>query len=146
DELLATMKARRQHIALVVDEYGGTAGLVSLSDVLERLVGDVRDQFEPGEIDAEDLGNGVTRVSGLLSIGEVNERFGTHIEDEYYNSLGGFVFGQLGRKPEVGDEVRANGHRFRVAALDGLRIDRIEIVSAGNDFAEREEPAESFSV
>ena len=88
-------------------------------------------------IDAEDLGNGVTRVSGMLSIGEVNERFGTHIEDDYYNSLGGFVFGRLGRKPEIGDEVRANGHLFRVVELDGLRIDRVEILDS---------PAESGSV
>lgn len=127
DELLAIMKTRRSHLAIVVDEYGGTAGLVSLSDVMEKIVGDVQDQFEPAELDAEDLGNGITRVSGLLSIAEVNERFGTHIEDDYYNSLGGFVFGQLGRKPELGDEVRANGHVFRVAELDGLRIDRVEI-------------------
>ncbi len=143
DELLTTMKTRRQHIAIVVDEYGGTAGLVSLSDVLERIVGDVGDQFEADEVDAEDLGNGVTRVNGLMPIGEVNERFGTDIEDEFYNSLGGFVFGQLGRKPAVGDEVQANGHLFRVAGLDGLRINRVEIVevSAEAEVAPEEEIA-----
>lgn len=130
DELLTIMKTRRSHTAIVVDEYGGTAGLVSLADVLERIIGDVHDQFQPRVTEAEELGDGVTRVSGLLSIGEVNERFGTNIADEFYNSLGGFVFGQLGRKPEIGDEIRANGHIFRVAQLDGLRIDRVEILEA----------------
>jgi CBS domain containing-hemolysin-like protein len=146
DELLAVMKARRSHLAIVVDEYGGTAGLVTLEDVLERIVGDVDDRFgEQRQVDAEDLGNGVTRVSGLLSIGEVNERFGTHIADDYYNSVGGFVFGQLGRKPEIGDEVRANGHRFRVAGLDGLRIDRVEILPAPSG-DEGESPGEEAPV
>ncbi|CAN5539457.1 hemolysin family protein [soil metagenome] len=129
DELLATMKLKRSHMAIVVDEYGGTAGLVTLEDVLERIVGDVHDQ-DDGPAEVEHLGGGIVRVSGLLSIVEVNEQFGTSIEDEYYNSLGGFVFGQLGRKPELGDEVRANGHLFRVAELDGVRIDRIEIFKA----------------
>lgn len=128
DELLATMKAKRSHIAIVVDEYGGTAGLVTLEDVLERIVGEVQDRADPVSADAEELENGVVRVSGLLPIGDINDRFGTHIDDDYYNSLGGFVFGQLGRKPEIGDEVRANGHSFRVVELDGLRIARIEIV------------------
>jgi CBS domain containing-hemolysin-like protein len=129
--LLKEMQKERVHIAMVVDEYGGTAGLVTLEDVLERIVGDVDDRFgEQRQLDAEDLGNGVTRVSGLLPIGEVNERFGTHIADDYYNSVGGFVFGQLGRKPEIGDEARANGHIFRVVELDGLRIDRVEILPA----------------
>lgn len=133
DELLAIMKKRRSHMAIVVDEYGGTAGLVTLEDVLERIVGDVDDQFDNGPAEVEHLGNGVVKVSGLLSIAEVNDKFGTSIEDEYYNSLGGFVFGQLGRKPEIGDEVRANGHRFRVSELDGVRIDRIEILDAPDE-------------
>lgn len=141
DELLATMKLKRSHMAIVVDEYGGTAGLVTLEDVLERIVGDVHDRFDNGPAEVEHLGNGVVKVSGLMSIGDVNDRFGTSIEDEYYNSLGGFVFGQLGRKPEIGDEVRANGHVFRVSALDGVRIDRVEIV----DSPETDQPSSEQS-
>jgi CBS domain containing-hemolysin-like protein len=127
DELLTTMKARRTHMAIVVDEYGGTAGLVTLENVLERIVGDVQDEFEEAEVEVEVLDAGRLRLSGLLLISEVNERFGTRIEDPYYNTIGGFVFGQLGRKPELGDTVRANGHLFTVAALDGLRIERVEV-------------------
>lgn len=133
DELLTMMKGRRTHMAIVVDEYGGTAGLVTLEDVMERIVGDVQDEFEEVEVEVEALANGGVRVNGLLSIGEVNDRFGTEIEDPYYNTIGGFVFGKLGRRPEVGDEVRANGHIFRVAALDGLRIERVDIVQAGHE-------------
>jgi CBS domain containing-hemolysin-like protein len=143
DELLATMKSKRSHMAIVVDEYGGTAGLVTLEDVLERIVGDVDDQVDKGPAEVEHLENGVVKVSGLLSIGDVNERFGTSIEDEYYNSVGGFVFGQLGRKPEIGDEVRANGHLFRVSELDGLRIDRIEILDAPDEELDDAEHAEA---
>jgi CBS domain containing-hemolysin-like protein len=144
DELLATMKTRKSRMAIVVDEYGGTAGLVTLEDVLERIVGNLQDRQEAGPADAEELGNGVVRLSGLLSIADVNDRFGTHIDENYYNSIGGFVFGQIGRRPEVGDEVRANGHRFRVAALDGLRIDRVEIETVSSDAA-HESDAETMS-
>ena len=122
------MKDRRTHMAVVVDEYGGTAGMVTLDDVLEHIVGDVGDQFDSKELDAEHFEDGSVRVSGLLGIDEVNARFGTHIEDGYYNSIGGYLFGQLGRRAEVGDLVAANGHHFVVAGLDGLRIDRVDIL------------------
>jgi putative hemolysin len=127
DELLATMRAKRSHAVLVVDEYGGTAGIVTLEDVLERIIGDVEDGPSNGGPEVEKLENGLVRVSGLMSIPDVNDQFGTKIDDPFYNSIGGFVFGQLGRRPEIGDEVRRNGHLFRVAALDGLRIDRVDI-------------------
>jgi CBS domain containing-hemolysin-like protein len=121
------MRVRQSHTVIVVDEFGGMAGLVTLEDVLERIVGDVDDgQSEHGP-DIEQLGNGVVRVSGLMSIQDVNDQFGTHIDDPFYNSIGGFVFGQIGRRPAVGDEIAVNGHIFRIAELDGLRIDRIDL-------------------
>jgi CBS domain containing-hemolysin-like protein len=127
DELLSTMRVRQSHTVIVVDEFGGMAGLVTLEDVLERIVGDVDDgQSEHGP-DVEQLANGVVRVSGLMSIQDVNDQFGTHIDDPFYNSIGGFVFGQIGRRPAVGDEIAVNGHIFRIAELDGLRIDRIDL-------------------
>ncbi len=130
DELLATMRAKQSHAVIVVDEYGGTAGMVTLEDVLERIVGDVDDRTSENGPDVEELENGVVRLSGLMSIHDVNEQFGTHIEDPFYNSLGGFVFGQIGRRPAVGDEVAVNGHVLRIAELDGLRIDRIDLETA----------------
>jgi CBS domain containing-hemolysin-like protein len=127
DELLSTMRARQTHTVIVVDEFGGMAGLVTLEDVMERIVGDVDDGQSENGPDVEQLANGVVRVSGLMSIQDVNDQFGTHIEDSFYNSIGGFVFGQIGRRPAVGDEIAVNGHVFRIAELDGLRIDRIDL-------------------
>jgi CBS domain containing-hemolysin-like protein len=127
DELLSTMRARQTHTVIVVDEFGGMAGLVTLEDVMERIVGDVDDGQSENGPDVEQLANGVVRVSGLMSIQQVNDQFGTDIDDPFYNSIGGFVFGQIGRRPAVGDEVAINGHVFRIAELDGLRIDRIDL-------------------
>jgi putative hemolysin len=147
DELLAMMKRRRTHVAIVLDEYGGTAGMVTLEDVLERIVGDVRDEFEGGAEEVEISANGEVHLSGLLSIDEVNERFDLEIEDPFYNTIGGYVFGQLGRRPEIGDEVRADGHVFRVEAMDGLRIDRLQLISAAeNALEETRDEADSVAV
>ncbi len=133
DELLSTMRDRQSHTVIVVDEFGGTAGLVTLEDVLERIVGDVDDGRSENGPDVEALADGVVRLSGLMSIQDVNDQFGTHIEDPFYNSLGGFVFGQIGRRPAVGDVVTVDGHTFRIAELDGLRIDRVDLEPAGAD-------------
>lgn len=130
DELLSTMRDRQSHTVIVVDEFGGTAGLVTLEDVLERIVGDVDDGQSDTGPDVEQLGNGIVRLSGLMSIQDVNDQFGTNIDDPFYNSLGGFVFGQIGRRPLVGDEVTVDGRIFRIAQLDGLRIDRIDLEPA----------------
>lgn len=139
DDLLSTMRARQSHTVIIVDEFGGTAGMVTLEDVLERIVGDVDDGQSESGPDVEQLANGVVRVSGLMSIQDVNDQFGTQIEDPFYNSIGGFVFGQIGRRPAVGDEIAVNGHTFRVAELDGLRIDRVDLEPAA---ASPAEPAE----
>lgn len=127
DDLLAEMKRRRTHVAIVVDEYGGTAGMVTLEDMLERIVGEVRDEFELEPEEIRSLANGEAEISGLLAIDEFNERFATGIEDPIYNTIGGYVFGQLGRRPELGDEIQIDGHVLRVDALDGLRIDRLHV-------------------
>lgn len=138
DDLLTRMKQERTQIAIVVDEYGGTAGMVTLEDVLERIIGDVQDEFETDGDDVVVLESGCARISGLLSLEDVNERFGLHFEDAHYNTIGGFVFGQLGRRPELGDVVTIDGVELTVVELDGLRIDRIEISSLPVDEAEQE--------
>jgi CBS domain containing-hemolysin-like protein len=131
DDLLAAMKRQRTHVAIVVDEYGGTAGMVTLEDILERIVGEVRDEFESGAEDIQPLANGEARISGLLSIDDVNAHFGLDIDDPIFNTIGGYVFGQLGRRPEIGDEVECQGLVLRVEALDGLRIDRLHLQPTG---------------
>ena len=127
DDLLSRMKVERSQIAIVVDEYGGTAGMVTLEDVLERIIGEVQDEFEKGSADVEQLETGESRVSGLLSLEDVRERFELVLDDPFYNTIGGYIFGQLGRRPDIGDEVNVDGTVLRVAALDGLRIDRVDI-------------------
>lgn len=136
DDLLTQMKRKRTHIAIVVDEYGGTAGMTTLEDVLERIVGDVHDEFNMQSDEIELLANGDVRISGLLGIDEVNERFDLKLDEPFYNTVGGFVFGQLGRRPEIGDEVEADGHILRVDALDGLRIDRLILRRGQMDLSE----------
>src|SRR5215217_2617439 len=133
DDLLTHMKRKRTHIAIVVDEYGGTAGMVTLEDVLERIVGDVQDEFENQGDDVQHLDNGRVRISGLLSLDEFTERIGLPIEDPFYNTIGGFVFGKLGRRPELGDEIEVDGYILRVDALDGLRIDRILVIKRADE-------------
>ncbi len=128
DDLLQRMKRERTQIAIVVDEYGGTAGMVTLEDVLERIIGDVQDEFETADDDVEvDEANGTSTISGLLSLVDFNERFDLELEDPYYNTIGGYVFGQLGRRPEVGDEVTTDDLTLTVSKLDGLRIDRLVV-------------------
>jgi putative hemolysin len=139
DELLAMMKRQRTHVAIVLDEYGGTAGMVTLEDVLERIIGDVRDEFEVGVDEIEISPTGETRLSGLVSIDDVNQRFNLDIEDPIYNTIGGYVFGQLGRRPEIGDEVSIDSHIFRIEAMDGLRIDRIQLIPTVTDVPQEAE-------
>jgi magnesium and cobalt exporter, CNNM family len=135
DDLLQRMKRERTQVAIVVDEYGGTAGMVTLEDVLERIIGDVQDEFETDSEDvAVDVEALTSTVSGLLSLSDINELFDLELEDPYYNSIGGYVFGQLGRRPEVNDEIAADGITLTVAKLDGLRIDRIRINRLPSDY------------
>ncbi len=128
DELLADMKARRMHMAIVIDEFGGTAGLITLEDILEVIVGEVQDEFERPETDIDVAPDGTARVNGLVLISEFNRRLDTSIDDPNFDTIGGFVFGRIGRKPELGDEVVSDGLRFRVEALDGLRIARLTVM------------------
>jgi putative hemolysin len=128
NHLLAEMKRRRIHIAVVIDEYGGTSGIVTLEDLVEEIVGEVRDEFEVGEEhpDIEVTPDG-TVVNGLTSIDDLNERLGLKIHSDA-DTVGGYVFERLGRKPELGDEVSVDGHSVRVEELDGLRIAQVRIL------------------
>lgn len=127
DDLMREMQQRRNHMAIVIDEYGGTAGLVTLEDLLERLVGDVQDEFQAEEPDVERLPEGGAMINGLVSVDEFNEAFDVQIEDPDYNTIGGVVFGKLGRKPEVGDTVEVDSMTLCVEAMDGLRIAKLRM-------------------
>lgn len=128
-DLLAHFRRARQHIAILVDEYGGTAGLVTLEDLLEEIVGDVGDLFEQAPPQVQHLPDGSVLVDGLLTIDEVNEALGLHLHDPYYETIGGLVMGRLDRVPAVGDEVTLEeGVRLRVEEMDGLRVARVRVI------------------
>jgi CBS domain containing-hemolysin-like protein len=124
--VLRHFRSRRQHLAIVLDEYGGTAGIATLSDLLEEIIGEVSDEFDAGPA-IEPLQDGTALVDGLTSIDEVNEFFNLKLSEPYYDSIAGYVLGRLGRVPQVGDSIAVGGIRLRVEALDGRRIARISL-------------------
>ena len=127
DELLAEFRSTSNHMAIVVDEYGSVAGLVTLEDLLEEIVGEIGDEFDRPETGILRIGKGRVRIGGSFPIDEFNERFGTDLSGDDYHSVGGFVFGELGRAPQVGDSVAAHGARFEVSAVDGPRIIEVDV-------------------
>lgn len=131
DRLMAELRRQRAHTAIVVDEFGGTGGLVTLEDLLEEIVGDVADEFDPGREAIEELADGSYALDGLLGFDTVDERFELGVEEPYYDTIGGYVFGQLQRAPKVGDTLPLpNERRLRVAEVDGLRVARILLLPA----------------
>jgi len=125
EDLLRQMREQRIKMVIVLDEFGGTAGLVTLEDLVEEIVGEIHDEHEQEPLPFEEDMKGEVRVRGEVPLREVNERFGLNLPEEVYDTIGGFVFGQIGRIPTLGDEVSAAHGRFRVAAMDGRRITRV---------------------
>jgi CBS domain containing-hemolysin-like protein len=125
--LLNLFRSRRQHIAIVLDEYGGTAGVVTLEDLLEEIVGEVSDPFDD-EPEIQSLADGSSLVDGLALIEEVNEHFGLELDDPDYDTIAGFMLGRLGRLAKVGDTIRIDGTSLRVEAMDGKRIARVSLI------------------
>jgi CBS domain containing-hemolysin-like protein len=125
--LLNLFRTHQRHIAIVLDEYGGTAGLVTLADLLEEIVGEVGDPFDH-EPEVLPLPDGSSLVDGLMPIDDLNERFNLNLYDPYYDTIAGFVLGHLGRLAKVGDTITVEGVQLRVEAMDGLRIARVSLV------------------
>lgn len=124
-DLLATLRREKTHMAIVLTEFGDVAGLVTMEDILEELVGEIQDEFDEPERRFEKAASGETMVQGWVPVGEVNEQFGLQLPEEEYNSIGGYVFGRLGRAPKVGDVVSDTGADFKVQAVDGFRVTRV---------------------
>lgn len=137
--LLQTFRARRQHVAIVLDEYSGTAGLVTLDDLVGEIVGDVADPFDKSAPEIQRLPNGAFLVDGLTQIDDVNHRLGLNLHDDYYGTIAGFVLGSLGRMARVGDTVEADGVRLKVEALDGLRIARLSVYPVQGEGAKNDQ-------
>jgi putative hemolysin len=125
--LLADFRRTNFHMAVVVDEYGTMAGIVTLEDLVEEIVGEIEDEFDLPDESVEHVDDKTVRVDGTFPIDDFNERFGLELPIEDYHTVAGFVFGLLGRAAEAGDEVEYNGVRFRVLEIEGSRIEKIEV-------------------
>jgi CBS domain containing-hemolysin-like protein len=125
EEVLADFKRLKEHMAVVLDEYGGTAGIVTMEDLLEEIVGEILDEYdEPEVLEAGEPGADVI-IPGYMNIHELNERFGLDVPDDEYTTIGGYVFGALGRLPVVGDRITASHAIFTVKAMNGRRVDTL---------------------
>jgi CBS domain containing-hemolysin-like protein len=128
DELLRDMQAQRTHVAIVVDEYGGTAGLVTIEDLLEEIVGEITDEYDEEPIPVEHLSGGAVRVSSRLDIDELDELFGVKIDDEDVETVGGLMAKHLGRVPIPGAETVCKGLHFQAESLAGRRNKVVSVV------------------
>jgi CBS domain containing-hemolysin-like protein len=125
--LLAEFRRTNQHMAIVVDEYGEMEGIVTLEDLLEEIVGDIEDEFDLPDESVEQVDDDTIRIDGTFPIDDFNERFHTELPVEDYHTMAGFVFGLLGRAPEVGDDISHDGMRFDVLEVEGSRINKIAV-------------------
>ncbi|HET6348254.1 MAG TPA: hemolysin family protein, partial [Candidatus Krumholzibacteria bacterium] len=124
-ELLSEFKVRRQHLAIVVDEYGGTAGIVTLEDVIEELVGDIRDEFDSEEELVRRLDRDSALVSARVHVEELNEMLGLSLPDEVADTLSGLLYHFIGRVPRVGDKWSHGPLTFEIQAVERQRIVRV---------------------
>ena len=127
DELLADFRRTKTHMAIVVDEYGSTSGIVTLEDLLEEIVGEINDEFDLPDREVVRLAPDRVRLEASYGIEDFNERFDGRLPDEDYTSVGGFLFGELGRPARPGDVVTHNGFRFTVREVDGARIRVVDV-------------------
>ena len=125
DNVLAEMRRRGVREALVIDEYGGTAGLVTFESLMERIVGNLGSGFGSAKALINVLEDGSAEIDGLVLVADVNGQFQLHIDEATYTTVGGYVLGRLGRRPRVGDTIDVDGRRMRVDTLDGLRVAKV---------------------
>ena len=121
-DLLAEFRRSNQHVAIVQDEYAGTEGIVTIEDLLEEIVGDIRDEYDVDEPEVQVLSPTESLVDGRMSIDDVNDRLGIDLPHEEYETIGGLVFGLLGHEPRPGERVRHDGLEFLVEQVEGRRI------------------------
>jgi CBS domain containing-hemolysin-like protein len=141
--MLTEFRRTNQHMAIVVDEYGSMDGIVTLEDLLEEIVGEIEDEFDLPDESVERIDDDTIRIDGTFPIDDFNEQFGTQIPIEDYHSMGGFVFGLLGRGAEPGDSVDYDGMRFDVLEVEGQRIHRLAVTFAERREVPREVAAEN---
>ncbi|MDA8192601.1 MAG: hemolysin family protein [Thermaerobacter sp.] len=127
DDLLADFRRRRTHIAVVLDEYGGTAGIVTIEDLLEEIVGEIQDEYDMEDQPLREVEQGRLDVAGLLALDEINDWIDTELPHEDFDTVGGLVLHLLGRVPVEGDVVTLDGVEFTVSKMNGRRVSRVTI-------------------
>jgi CBS domain containing-hemolysin-like protein len=127
EQILREFQKRKLQMAIVIDEWGSVEGLITIEDVLEEIVGEIQDEFDEGEAAIEEIGDGVYAVDGRIPITEVNEYFELDLPHEDFDTIGGYVLGSLGRPPEPGDTVEADGVTLHVKSVDGPRVSMLTL-------------------
>ena len=127
DDLLLEMRQKRVHMVIVIDEYGSVSGLVTIEDLVEEIVGDIKDEYDPEETLYEQVNEHEYIFSAKLSIDEFNDLMGTKLENEDYDTLGGFLYAQLDKIPVAGDTITFEHHRFSILSTRGRRIVRVRV-------------------
>ena len=141
DAILDDFQRSEIQMAVVIDEWGSFEGLVTIEDILEEIVGEIRDEFDEEEPLLRKLSNGVYSVDGRIPIGVVNEALDSEFESEDFDTIGGLVLGQLGRAPEIGDEIHLDGHLLRVDEVDGSRVSQLLVQEVDEEYDEESSPA-----
>ena len=127
EQILREFQLRKLQMAIVIDEWGSVEGLITIEDVLEEIVGEIQDEFDEGEAEIEEIGDGVYAVDGRIPITDVNEYFDLDLPHEDFDTIGGFVLGSLGRPPEPDDTVEAEGAVLHVKSVDGPRVSMLTL-------------------
>jgi CBS domain containing-hemolysin-like protein len=141
EDVLADMKRQKVHLAIVLDEFGGTAGLVTMEDLLEEIVGAIYDEYDqvptPASVPAKPdvSGGGVPILRGSTEVSEVNRLLKLQLDDRDYTTIGGLLFGRLGRLPKVGDRISLGGATFEILEMDGRRVGRVRVWPATGEHA-----------
>ncbi|MDI9636705.1 hemolysin family protein [Geitlerinema splendidum] len=138
-ELLGEMRTRKVQLIVVADEFGGTAGIVTIEDIVEELVGEIVDEYDVETPEVTSNGQGHS-VSGKLHLDDVNDAIGSEFESEEFDTIGGYVFGLFGRQPKVGEAIVDENHKFTVEDSDGRRILRILVEPKPEEYAEAADP------
>ena len=130
EDVLADMRRQKIHLAIVIDEFGGTAGLVTMEDLLEEIVGQIYDEYDRAEARPVTPGTEAAPVlPGAMPIGEVNNEYGLGLDDAAYTTLGGLLFGTLGRLPKVGDRISIGGAVFEIVTMEGRRVGTVRLLT-----------------
>ena len=139
---LSEMRRNHQHLAIVADEYGGTDGIVTLEDLIEEVIGDIRDEYDEQPGNSHRIGSEID-IDGLLNLDDFAEETGVELPDGPYETVAGYILSELGQLPDVGDQVRADEHLLTVTAMDGRRIERLHVSLAPEPEVESVEQGET---